>query len=52
MTAERCLAHVVGNDAAKSYDRSDRLELRRPIMEKWASYLCGAEILTLKRGAA
>ena len=30
-TAERCLAHAVGSDAALSYDRSDRLELR-PVM--------------------
>ena len=51
-TAERCLAHIVGNSAAKSYDRSDRLELRRPIMMRWADYVCGGEIVTLKRGAA
>lgn len=42
-TAERCLAHIVGNSAAKSYDRSDRLELRRPILAKWASYVTGGE---------
>jgi integrase len=51
-TAERCLAHVTGNSAALAYDRSDRLELRRPIMARWASYHCGAEIVTLKQGAA
>ena len=42
-TAERCLAHIVGNSAAKPYDRSDRLELRRPIMERWAEYVTGSE---------
>jgi integrase len=42
-TAERCLAHVVGNDAALSYDRSDRLELRRPIMTAWASFVTGSD---------
>ena len=26
-TAERCLDHLIGNSAAKSYDRSDRLEV-------------------------
>jgi integrase len=40
-TAERCLAHTVGSDAALSYDRSDRLDLRRPIMARWAEYCCG-----------
>jgi integrase len=42
-TAERCLAHVTGNSAALAYDRSDRLELRRPIMAKWGEYICGSE---------
>jgi integrase len=41
-TAERCLAHAVGNEAALSYDRSDRLDLRRPIMSAWSRYICGA----------
>lgn len=40
-TAERCLAHTVGNSSSKSYDRSDRLELRRPIMAKWAQFISG-----------
>ena len=40
-TAERCLAHTVGS--AKSYDRSDRLELRRPIMAKWGQFISGAD---------
>jgi integrase len=52
-TAERCLAHIVGNSAAKSYDRSDRLELRRPIMAKWADFICPADnVVLIKRGAA
>jgi integrase len=52
-TAERCLAHVTGDSAALAYDR-DRLDLRRPIMEKWAAYVCGAadNVVALKRGAA
>ena len=40
-TAERCLAHAVGSGSALSYDRSDRLELRREVMAKWAAYVCG-----------
>ncbi len=38
-TAERCLAHVFGNDSSLSYDRSDRLDLRRPVMERWADFV-------------
>ncbi len=38
-TAERCLAHAVGTDAALAYDRSDRLELRRPVMERWSQFV-------------
>ena len=38
-TAERCLAHAVGSDAALAYDRSDRLELRRPVMTRWAQFV-------------
>jgi hypothetical protein len=41
--AERCLAHAVGTGAAKAYDRSDRLELRRLLMAQWADFLGGEE---------
>jgi integrase len=40
-TAERCLAHAVGSDAALAYDRSDRLDLRRPVLAAWADYVTG-----------
>jgi hypothetical protein len=26
-----------------AYDRSDRLELRRRVMARWANYVCGAD---------
>ena len=51
-TAERCLAHVTGNSAAVAYDRSDRLELRRPIMANWSAYVCAekaAKVVPLKK---
>jgi len=52
-TAERCLAHVTGNSAALAYDRSDRLELRRPVMAKWAEYVVGADnVIDIKREVA
>jgi hypothetical protein len=41
--AERCLAHAVGSGAALAYDRSDRLDLRRPVMAAWAEFLDGKE---------
>ena len=37
--AERALGHAVKNPVEKAYSRSDLLDLRRPIMEKWAQYL-------------
>ena len=38
--AEQALSHVVPG-VEGSYARSDLLEVRRPIMEKWAGYLLG-----------
>ena len=54
-TAERCLAHAVGSDAALSYDRSDRLELRRPVMERWSQFVIpppSDNVIELRRGGA
>ena len=51
-TAERCLAHVTGNSAALAYDRSDRLELRRPVIARWGSYLSGGNVIELRRTGA
>lgn len=35
---ERCLAHLVGTEVTRSYDREDYLEQRRPIMEAWGQF--------------
>jgi integrase len=54
-TAERCLAHAVGNDAALAYDRSDRLELRRPVMTRWAQFVLpplSDNVLELRKAGA
>ena len=53
-TAERCLAHVTGSDAALAYDRSDRLELRRPDHgQRWADFICPADnVVELRRAGA
>ena len=36
---EYCLAHRVENQVQLSYQRSDYLEQRRPIMEAWGNYV-------------
>jgi integrase len=35
---EKCLAHRVKSKVEESYQRSDLLELRRPIMDAWATF--------------
>ena len=40
--AEHALAHVVGDESARAYARSDLFEKRRAVMQAWAAYL-GAE---------
>jgi integrase len=37
--AEVALAHVVGNQVARAYQRSDLLDARRPLMDAWAAFL-------------
>ena len=39
--AEMCLAHKVGSDIERSYNRSDLFEKRRALMNAWATYLTG-----------
>ena len=41
---EMALAHAVGNAVERSYQRSDLLEARRAIMERWGAYLEGAHV--------
>jgi integrase len=36
--AETCLAHKVGNEVERSYQKSKLIEQRRKIMERWATY--------------
>jgi integrase len=37
---EQALAHVVGNATTRAYLRSDNLERRTELMNKWADFLC------------
>lgn len=39
--AEACLAHSVGNEVERSYARSDLLDRRRVLLERWGKYAAG-----------
>ena len=41
---ERQLAHVVGNDVRRAYDRSENLPERKAMMKRYADYLDGLRI--------
>lgn len=38
--AERCLMHNSESKVVQAYQRSDLLEQRRPVMQKWADFIC------------
>ena len=40
--AEHALAHAIGDLSERAYRREAAVERRRPLMEAWASYLCGS----------
>jgi integrase len=42
--AEVALAHYIGNEVERAYQRSDMLERRRAMMQAWADFLCGDPI--------
>ena len=37
--AEKSLMHTTGNEVVQAYQRSDLLDQRRPVMQKWSDYL-------------
>lgn len=41
--AETILAHTVGSKVVRAYRRTDHLEQRRILMERWAEHVCGAK---------
>lgn len=47
--AEMSLAHKVGSDVERAYARSDLLDKRRVLMERWARYVTGemAEVVSI-----
>ncbi|SED39084.1 Integrase [Rhizobiales bacterium GAS191] len=42
--AELSLAHMVGNKTEQAYHRTDLLEQRRPVMEKWGQHCVGETV--------
>jgi integrase len=51
--AELCLAHEVGNAVERAYRRSDLLDKRRILIERWARFCCAenGNIIALGRSA-
>lgn len=49
--AEMSLSHKVGSDVERAYARSDLLDRRRGLMERWSSYVSGtrAEVLRFEQ---
>ena len=45
--------HTVGNAMVAAYQRSSMLDLRRPVLQKWADYVCPASnVIDIKREVA
>lgn len=46
--AERCMAHVVGDETERAYMRGDQLEKRRELIDAWGRY-CAGETVEVRR---
>ncbi|WP_308872991.1 tyrosine-type recombinase/integrase [Thiothrix subterranea] len=53
---ERQLAHTVGNEVRRAYDRSQHLDQRTAMMQQWADYLDslrdGAQVIPIRRATS
>ena len=49
--AEMSLSHRIGSQVEQAYARSDLLEKRRALMERWSNYVTGAEGSVVELGA-
>ena len=47
--AESALSHLVGNAVSRSYNRTDLLERRRPVMESWSCHVTGTNAQNIVR---
>jgi integrase len=57
-TSEIALAHKIGNQTEQAYERGDKFEKRRRLMQAWADYLAkptkqeaGGKVVPMKAGA-
>ena len=50
--AEMCLSHRLGSEVERAYNRSDLLERRRDLMERWARFVLGSEAIIHQLSAA
>lgn len=53
--AERALAHTIGNKVQAAYERTDRLQARTAMMQRWGEFVSDREapkVVSLRRGAA
>jgi integrase len=48
--AEMSLAHKVGNDVERAYARSDLLDRRRVLMDRWATFVSGDSGMIVRIG--
>ena len=48
--AELSLSHKIGNEVEQAYARSDLLERRRVLMERWAAFVTGHEAKIVRLG--
>jgi integrase len=48
--AEMSLSHRVGSDVERAYARSDLLDKRRSLMERWSMFVSGIEGMVIKIG--
>lgn len=46
--AEMSLSHRVGSDVERAYQRSDLLERRRALMERWSAYVTGQQAAVVR----
>jgi len=49
---DMCLAHQVGSNVERTYGRSDLLDFRRLLMEKWEQFIEGNVVPIKKRRAS
>lgn len=48
--AEMSLSHRVGSDVERAYARSDLLDKRRALLERWSLFVSGGEAKGIKIG--